>query len=419
MNATRRGLRRDLAVSTIGTAAARATGAIGGVLSARLLGPAGKGEYALLVLVGTAAGTLGTCGLQFWITRQVASPGEGVEVRYVLRRHLVISGVAAVALAGLAVPISTVASIGLGEVFATAAFAFAWIWSMLVLAVTNGLRRMERLASATAAGGGLYILWLFIAMLAQQGSVALVLIAAALANWIVVPLLRRDLCALPNDRRCDRHMTYRAAVRAGLPGMAGELLTLATFRLDIALLAIFVDRTEVGLYAVALSLPELLWMLPDGVAQVVLPHAASTTSRRDTAGIVRLVLSTMAAGGILLGSISAPLITFIFGGSYRAAWTAVPPLLVGAVAMGVWKIVGADLAGRGLLRPRAVSAAVAVATMIVADIILIPSFGIVGAASGSALAYLAAAGLICRAWAAASGGRIAELIPQAARVSFR
>ena len=55
---------REVALSGVGTVGFRITGALGGVLAARLLGPSGRGSAALLVLMATALGTLATVGLQ-------------------------------------------------------------------------------------------------------------------------------------------------------------------------------------------------------------------------------------------------------------------------------------------------------------------------------------------------------------------
>src|SRR5436190_12789080 len=82
-----RRLVKPVGLSTIGTVLFRVSGAIGGLLAARLLGPVGRGQYALFVLAGTAIGTLGTGGLQFWIARQLANDATD-EVGGVIDTHL-------------------------------------------------------------------------------------------------------------------------------------------------------------------------------------------------------------------------------------------------------------------------------------------------------------------------------------------
>ena len=51
-------------------------------------------------------------------------------------------------------------------------------------------------------------------------------------------------------------------------------------RVDILIVAAFLPLRDVGLYAVATALAEVLWIVPDGVAQVVLPTTARNPTER-------------------------------------------------------------------------------------------------------------------------------------------
>jgi Na+-driven multidrug efflux pump len=62
-------------------------------------------------------------------------------------------------------------------------------------------------------------------------------------------------------------------------------------------------------------------------------------------------------------------------------------LLVGVVALSVHKVLASDLSGRGMPQYPSLTSALALAATLTGDLLLIPRFGIVGAALASTLAY--------------------------------
>jgi O-antigen/teichoic acid export membrane protein len=398
--APRRGLARDISLSTVGSFAGKLLGAAGGVVTARLLGPAGKGDYALFALLGAAVGTAATMGFQFWIAREVARP-DGLDVPRASSVVRLQSGLEADAIAALLLviggPLVALDVVSAAEAFAVAALAWASVVSVLALAVPNGQRRMGVVAWAFGAGGALYLGTACALLAADRASVAAVLFIAAVGN------LATALVALPRVLRPGTRVAlpqgwYRDAMRLGVPGALGELVLLATFRIDLLIIAAFGNATEVGLYAVASSLAELLWLVPDGAAAVVLPHVAEEPGQAQTARLVRVSMTATLLAGIVLTVISGPVIDIVFGDDFADARAAVPWLALAAVALGAWKMIAADLVARGNSRVRATSAVAGLCVMVAADLALVPAFGIAGAGAGSAIGYIVAVAVTARTW---------------------
>jgi hypothetical protein len=112
----------------------------------------------------------------------------------------------------------------------------------------------------------------------------------------------------------------------------------------------------------------------------------------------------------VVASVASPwVLPVLFGRVFDEAASAVAPLALAAVALGGWKLVVADLAGRGLtaVRPRTIGAGLV--AMLAADCVLIPAFGIVGAGCGSVVGYAVAFGLALRSWTGL-GGRLASIV---------
>ena len=396
------GLRRALGFSTGGTAAARCLGAVGGVLVARLLGPAGRGEVAVLVVVAAAIAMLATGGLQFWAVREVARSRRVHAVRAVLTRHaLVVVVLVPAACLVLTPALAVLVDADAAAMAATAALAVSAALNLMVLAVPTGARAMGVVATATAAAGVLYVAGAAILLATDHASVTLVLIATTLANVVSIAVA---LVAIRRMRGGDgagstRRGAHREALAFGIPGGLAELVLLAMLRIDVVLVAAFLPLQDVGLYVVAVALTEVLWVLPDGVAQVVLPTAARVPNTDRTRRLLRLVLGVTALAGVVLSLVARPVIDVVFGAAFGDAATAVPLLAVASIAGGAWKILAADVVAFGRTTPRLTSAIAGLVIMVAVDLVAVPTLGIVGAALGSAAGYAAAAACMARSWA--------------------
>jgi O-antigen/teichoic acid export membrane protein len=399
------GLRRALALSSGGTAAARLTGALGGVLAARLLGPAGRGQLAVLMFVAIAVSMAAAAGIQFWVAREVARD-EGVRsVERVVRVHIGAI-VVVVPLVGLAAAtgIADLASAGTAAVAATLAVATTAAVSLVLLALPNGLRAMGVVATATVAAGGVYVCGTAILLVADERSVVLVLCAAAAGNLVACGIAGAWAHRAPRgaDSGLSTHATYGRALAFSWAGGAGELVLLAMLRVDVLIVAAFLPLRDVGLYAVATALAEVLWIVPDGVAQVVLPTAARRPDHAPTRRLLRGASVVTAAAGVVLVVVARPAIDLVFGPAFAGAVDAVPLLAVASIAGGVWKIVGAEIVARGTTKPRLTSACLGLVVMVLVDLVAIPALGIAGAALGSACGYGVAAAAVYRVWRAAA-----------------
>jgi O-antigen/teichoic acid export membrane protein len=252
---------------------------------------------------------------------------------------------------------------------------------------------------ATTLGALTYACVTLLLLVSDTDSVTLVVLGAVVAQLVITGVAlgsTRGAMVRPVDPPTPR--AYRAALAFSLPAGAGELVLLAMLRIDIVLVAAFLPVAEAGLYAVAVALSEVLWVVPDGVAFVTLPTSASDPVARRSRHLVALTAGTTVIGGIVLSLAATPLIDVLFGSAFEDAASAVPLLAVAAVAGGVWKVVGAEIVAAGRTSPRLWSAAAGLGTMVLVDVVAIPSLGIEGAALGAATGYGVAVAVLSRSW---------------------
>lgn len=406
---SRSALGRDVLVSTAGLLVTRGLAAAGGVFVARLLGPALRGDYALIVLVVAVVGTTATFGSEYWVTSALARGQDEGAVRAVIRRQtrrgcVLISVVGVFLLAGFQA-VGGVASAVV--VMASVAFAVANVVSMLALAVLGGYRRMVRVATAQVAGASSYALMVGGLLIADRASLEYVVVAAMLSTLVLAAVARtRPSSTLPSVKAAD----YREASRLGVPAMAGELANLAVTRLDLFVVAFLLRPGDVGRYAVATSLAEMLWIVPHGATQVLLPQVARYSRGHATAPLALVSAAVTLVGALVLTIAGPTIVQGLFGRSFTPAANALPWLSVGVAALGAGKLLLADLAARGNTAIRARVALIAAPVMIGGDFALIPVWGIGGAGAASLIAYVLALGLTVRAWRVASGQSLRDLI---------
>lgn len=390
-----------------GVFSTRVLGAASSVLAARLLGPSDRGTLGLVVFAIALASIVTTSGVDVWVSRTVASERVAMDdVRDVACRHL---GSAAALLlvvgagigAGSAVGLLPSSPLGPEALVVAVLMIGVTTWSMLRLALLGGLGRMKRVAIAQACAAGTYTAWVGALLIVGHPSLTAVLLGATAGTLVLAVVAGASLT--PSRHPAADHRLLRSARRFGLPVMVGELFAHATTRADLVVLAAMRGTDAVGVYVVAAALSELLWIVPNGVSQFLLPQVSRDPEPEHTCGIVALTSWMGIAGGLVLTAVAAPVVGLTFGREFSGAVAAVPALCVAAVALGAWKLLVADLAARGDTMVRPQTSALSLVAMVVLDVPLIAWLDVPGAALASALAYTLAAVTVAIRWRRRTG----------------
>ena len=185
----------------------------------------------------------------------------------------------------------------------------------------------------------------------------------------------------------------RSAVSYGTRVQAGSVLQLLNYRLDIIVLGLFEPLAQVGVYFVAEFLAELVVTIANAFQSSVLPlvstYEGDDRQRQTTISAVRHH-SILAVLATLANAVFSPLVVLLaLGHGYRGALLPFFILLPSMPLLGLGTLVQGDLRGRGRPGLSSAYAAVAVGVTIVLDFALIPPFGVVGAAIASVVAYTA------------------------------
>ena len=212
--------------------------------------------------------------------------------------------------------------------------------------------------------------------------------------------------------------TYlRAALRYGVGVQVSTILVVAFARVDLLLVNGIKGRAAAGLYSISLTLGTLVGYGPGAMMIAAYPRVASLGESEVVPFINRLVRSAFAMAVISVAGllVIVPLITRpVFGSAFGPSVTA-SLILVGAGVpwAGQWALSRA-WAARGETRLLVGSFAPAFLAMVGLDAVLIPRFGIDGAAAASGVSSVIGFVIAVVGHGRAAGGRlhILQLVPR-------
>lgn len=214
--------------------------------------------------------------------------------------------------------------------------------------------------------------------------------------------------------------TLRAMLKLGFVFALSLALVGLNYRADIAILARLRPNREVGVYAVATQLSEILLQLPAALGVVVFARSAGASSRtifdRRLATIVGFSFVASIVAASFLAAIAGPVVRLVFGEEFSASAPLLVLLLPGTILVGLFKLIAMDFAGRG--RPW-LSVAILAPTVVInigLNFVLIPPLGAAGAALASSVAYSITGAVGVGAFLKIAQLNVRDLLPTRARI---
>ena len=364
-----------------------------GVILARTLGPGGRGLYALALLGPSLLVLVANLGVSNALVYHLARGTFRTDqlIGQVIALALILGGVAAVVLMVVIALFGKVLLPGVPlnlAVIAGIAVPLA-LFFYFSLSFSQGLQKFTAFNSLYLVNAAALVVFL-VPLFWARGNVT-----AAVAAWSLswVPTAGLGLALLSRwgrlNVRLDRAVA-RALLRFGIVGYASFLTTYLNFRLDTFLVNIFANATQVGFYAVAVSLAETIWYISTSAATVLTPRvAAGESSESDaTTGLVsRVVVGASLLAAIVLALVAPLLVHVLFGPAFQPSVAAVWLLLPGVVALGAARVLAGYLLGRNRQQVDLAASLAGLVVTVALDLILIPRYGFAGAAVASSVAY--------------------------------
>ena len=387
-------------------------GVVNGVVLARLLGPAGKGDYALIILIPSTMMVLLQLGLPEAFA-YYAARGQTIGIIRKTFALTVLLCSAAFAVLFLILPVlqdAILHGIELPLVLTgllVLPLALHATFTTGVITGRQGVRWLVGVKVTTA----LVTLVLLIVILGGLGAAVFgALIVFVLTSSVQAVGMTIGARRVSDATPARKSVSYRQLFSYGLPQYVGTLTTHFSYRIDTYLIAfmLLAPSEPLGFYSMAVTLAEMVFIFPSAVQTIFFPHVAGS-SRVDAdrqvpqVSRITLLVSMLAAVLVLCGG--AALFRFVLP-AFADSMAPLLVLLPAVVALSVGNVTAGYVTGIG--RPGISSAigVVAFVVNVVANVLLIPRLGIVGAASASLVSYTVSSLLMTAAAARFAGHRI-------------
>jgi O-antigen/teichoic acid export membrane protein len=382
---TESGFFRNVAVTFTNRILLLGIGFVASVIVARVLGPEGRGAYAVAVAIGAIGVQFCNLGLHASNTYTVAKKPE------LLSTLVVNSAVVGIGLGG-----AVAAAVGLVfSLHPTLAplhglllwLSLCWLpFGLCYLLFQNlllGIGEIRAYNQVELASKILSVILIGAVILFGFVTAETVFAMGLLAlGWSLVwtfTILNRHAVHLARPS----FDLFREGLGYSLRGYVAALFAFVALRLDLLLIQYLLGVEQAGYYSVAVTLTDALYMLPMTVGTILFPALSGMCDDAERwrfskriAGVIGLIMMAIA---VIASFGSGPLIRTLYGPAFQPATAAFVWLLPGIVLLSVSSLLMNYLASIGMPPVVMYSSGIAAIANVALNLNLIPSLGIQGA----------------------------------------
>jgi O-antigen/teichoic acid export membrane protein len=361
------------------------------VILARILGAANLGIYTFVLLIAAVMTRFLTLGFEvsniYFLGKKIY-PSENIKSNTL--RLWIFSGVT-----GLII-LLLVKLLGIDHSFTDISPSFLWwvypvfillLFEELFISFFLGWKRIKLYNLLKLLRPLSYFLLLLFFILAGLSTLRWFLAGYVLSSGILTILL--ILLLKPALKKLNSKL-LKESLRYGLKAYTANTVSFLNYRFDMFLVVFFLSPADLGYYAVAVMIGEKLWYLSAASSTILFPEIASSEEYDSSLTLKssRFNFTIIMIAAILLGLFSHFLIRILYSTVYLPAATAIIFLLPGIVAMVIPKLLAADLTGRGKPQYAMIISIISFVLNFLLNVLLIPAYGIVGAAIASSISYI-------------------------------
>jgi len=375
------------------------------IVLGRELGPEGLGVYTLAFTIYLFGMQFAAFGIGSALTKYVA---EYLDDRVVIRNYVssgmtssIITGTLMGVVLFFLAPYIAISFFHVPELeplVQLTALCYPFIAvQKAVLGTLNGFRRMHLYAllniiqnvTVVAASIVLVLLFEMGVMGAVIGFVGPTILVSALC-----PVLIRDCMGF--GASLWNTPALRATTVFGFYVVLGNSVSFLNTQIDSIMIGYYLSPAEVGIYAVAVLLAETITLIPSAVQRVTAPVTATLYGKGDIGAIRKIVSSTMKKAFLVSAATALVLIIFgqffislFFTTEFLPAYIPLLVLLIGHTIFAPFMSIGSTLASIGKINIPFKIHSICGVLGIVLNILLIPLFGILGAAASTTITHIA------------------------------
>lgn len=179
-------------------------------------------------------------------------------------------------------------------------------------------------------------------------------------------------------------------IKYGWLPMLTVLMMTINYKIDTIMLDrySFITKADIGIYALGVGLAEKIWIIPDALKDILLSKLANGKNELEVAKICRISLLVTLACIVGIAGLGKPLIRLMYGEEFLGSYRVTLAIVMGGIGMVFYKMIYSY----NVINSRRVENLVlllgAALINISANAVMIPIWGIAGAAIASLISYL-------------------------------
>ncbi len=381
---------RAYGLTFITSLAIQGTALLTGIITARLLEAAGRGDLAAIVLWPSIIAILGLLGTRWAITREAAQPSGNISNLLVnsVALSLVLS-IFATGLGWCAVPwlLPHDKQHLLGDTRLFLLIIPLTIINFNLMALDQGLLKWERFNLLRVSYFGFYLIFLIFFWVVRIQQVKWFVVAMLVSQ--VAPVTLRLLCQRQNFKSAPRVKEMLRLLRKSLPFFLASAADMLSLQLDKAMVIGMLSAEMVGCYFVAFSIATIHESIGITLGLTSFAALANIPNTQQQGiylgGIFRQATLVCLGMGLGVAALAPWLIVPVFGQSFAPAVKPTMVLVLAGSLIPLALILNQGLYGSGETLSSILGRLLGCGILATAAVLMVPRWGIVGMAWAAVL----------------------------------
>lgn len=178
-------------------------------------------------------------------------------------------------------------------------------------------------------------------------------------------------------------------IRFGFIPMLTVIMMEINYKADVLMLDYFkIPKADIGVYSLGVSLAQRVWLIPDALKDILLSKLAGGKNESEVSKVSRI--SFLMAIIFIMGmfALGKPFVWLMYGDEYSGAYTVILVISLGILGMVFYKMIYSYNVVNGYKNASFALLGGAALLNVIINIILIPPYGMIGAAVASTASYL-------------------------------
>lgn len=369
-----------------------------------MLGPEDYGTFGVMLALMTTVNLILISGFPQACSKYIAE--DNARLSDIVRYSRIIQVIISLVVFGIYLGLASVIADLLGDseltpyirISALCIPAYA-LFGLYEAGYLNGLRQFGKQAKASLGNSLSKVAIVFLLVFLGLGVTGAIIgyILAALVGFFVAWKY------LGKPEEIHSGFDWHKLVRFGIPATLFAVIMFTLLSIDLwAVKALTVSDKDTGYYTSANTIARVPFFVFQGLVQALLPSISRSTSRDDSKRTrdyinrsMRYVLMLLIPGILLLSATSSDLIALAYGSEYQQGAAPLELLVLGVGLLTVFSVLTSATMGAGRTGIVLAIAMVMAVMDIALNVILIPEYGLMGAATATTITSAAGMLAIC------------------------